>query len=616
MAARPARASASRAARPAPAVRSSRATCWPPWASPPAWPPVPSASRWGTTPPVPTSSGPWPWCPGGGRAAGTSDPVARLMRMRVLVAMSGGVDSSVAAALLVEQGHEVVGATLKLWGGPSDSGCCSVADVEDARRVAQQLGIEHHVFNLTEEFDRHVVEPYVGAHAAGRTPNPCIECNRHDEVRPPARPGRAAGFDAAGHRPPRPGAADGGGSAPRELRRGVDPAKDQSYVLSMLGQAALSRVVLPVGEMTEDDVRAQRAPARAAHGADKPDSQDVCFIGSAEGRQGFLAAGWPCTPARSSTPRANPAGTVDAVELVTVGQRRGMGHGGDGRRRYVTHVDVAARRVTVGGAEEVARTSVFLPGSSLAWVDGPLVGGARAVAQVSRARPSGAVHGRVGARRSWRRRRRVGLRMCSTRRSGPSRQVGIPSTTPRPRRRGRRPRPVHGTGRPVRLQPAPRPRPRAGRRPGERQTRAGRQRSARSPPRRPISRWRTHQHAWRTAPLPVAAVAVPRRCPTVTTAAAVGAAAAGLPSASTRGRSRAGPPSPAALDGSVGEQKWPRGCPHFSAVRSPTGRRAPRLVPNQGTRPRESSSWPIAHHRTSSGRPPNCTSRWPAPRRQ
>ena len=90
--------------------------------------------------------------------------------MRVLVAMSGGVDSSVAAALLVEQGHEVVGATLKLWGGPSDSGCCSVADVEDARRVAQQLGITHHVFNLTEEFDRNVVAPYVGEHARGGRP--------------------------------------------------------------------------------------------------------------------------------------------------------------------------------------------------------------------------------------------------------------------------------------------------------------------------------------------------------------------------------------------------------------------------------------------------------------
>src|ERR1700747_3031004 len=93
--------------------------------------------------------------------------------------MSGGVDSSVAAALLVQAGDEVVGATMKLWGGPSDTGCCSVADVDDARRVAQQLGIPHHVFNFSDHFDSHVVDPYVADHAGGRTPNPCIECNRH-----------------------------------------------------------------------------------------------------------------------------------------------------------------------------------------------------------------------------------------------------------------------------------------------------------------------------------------------------------------------------------------------------------------------------------------------------
>ena len=99
--------------------------------------------------------------------------------MRVLVAMSGGVDSSVAAAILRDAGHDVVGATMKLWGGASDSGCCSVADVEDARRVAQQLGIAHHVFNFTDDFERHVVSPYVAAHAEGVTPNPCVACNRH-----------------------------------------------------------------------------------------------------------------------------------------------------------------------------------------------------------------------------------------------------------------------------------------------------------------------------------------------------------------------------------------------------------------------------------------------------
>ncbi|HWF15411.1 MAG TPA: tRNA 2-thiouridine(34) synthase MnmA [Acidimicrobiales bacterium] len=298
--------------------------------------------------------------------------------MRVLVAMSGGVDSSVAAALLVERGYEVVGATLKLWGGESDSGCCSVADVEDARRVAQQLGIEHHVFNLTEEFDRHVVAPYVGAHAVGRTPNPCIECNRTMKFDRLLHRSDRLGFDrlATGHH------ARVTRGRTLELRRGVDTAKDQSYVLSMLGQDELSRVVFPVGEMTKDQVRshARRLGLRTAL---KPDSQDVCFIGSVEGRQGFLEQRMPMHPGEVVDAEGNPAGRVEAVELVTVGQRRGMGHGSDGKRRYVTHIDVAARQVTVGGADEVTRTHVCLPESSLTWVADPLVGGARAVAQVS-----------------------------------------------------------------------------------------------------------------------------------------------------------------------------------------------------------------------------------------
>jgi tRNA-specific 2-thiouridylase len=301
--------------------------------------------------------------------------------MRVLIAMSGGVDSSVAAALLVEQGHEVVGATLKLWGGESDSGCCSVADVEDARRVAQQLGIDHHVFNLTEDFDRHVVTPYVGEHAAGRTPNPCIECNRTMKFDRLLHRSDRLGFDrlATGHHA-RVALSHGGG--PLSLRRGVDDAKDQSYVLSMLGQGELARVVFPVGEMTKEEVRAH-ARRLGLRTALKPDSQDVCFIGSAEGREGFLARRLDLHSGDVVDDAGNPAGTVEAVELVTVGQRRGMGHGGDGKRRYVTHVDVTARRVTVGGAEAVACSSVFLTGDSVTWVDAPLCSGARAVAQVS-----------------------------------------------------------------------------------------------------------------------------------------------------------------------------------------------------------------------------------------
>jgi tRNA-specific 2-thiouridylase len=298
--------------------------------------------------------------------------------MRVLVAMSGGVDSSVAAALLVEQGHDVVGATLKLWGGPSDSGCCSVADVDDARRVAQQLGIDHHVFNLTEEFDRHVVTPYVEDHARGRTPNPCIECNRSIKFdRLLARADRL-GFDrlATGHHA-RVSRGDVFG-----LRRGADVDKDQSYVLSMLGQAELGRVVLPVGEMTKSVVR-EHALRLGLRTAGKPDSQDVCFIGSVEGRRGFLADKVAFHPAAVVNGRGEPVGTVDAVELVTLGQRRGMGHGTDGGRHYVVAVDVPARRVTVGSAAEAVVSAVVLPHDTLTWVDRELRHGDRAVAQVS-----------------------------------------------------------------------------------------------------------------------------------------------------------------------------------------------------------------------------------------
>jgi tRNA-specific 2-thiouridylase len=296
----------------------------------------------------------------------------------VLVAMSGGVDSSVAAALLVAEGHEVVGATLKLWGGPSDSGCCSVADVDDARRVAQQLGIDHHVFNLTEEFDRHVVAPYVEAHARGRTPNPCIECNRAIKFDRLLERADRLGFDrlATGHH------ARVGRGDPLRLRRGADAAKDQSYVLSMLGQAELARVLFPVGDMSKADVRAHAA-GLGLRTAGKPDSQDVCFIGSVEGRQGFLADKLEFHAADVVDRSGQAVGRVDAVELVTLGQRRGMGHGTDGGRHYVVAVDVPARRVTVGSAAEAVIPAVTLSAATLTWVDRPLRHGDRAVAQVS-----------------------------------------------------------------------------------------------------------------------------------------------------------------------------------------------------------------------------------------
>ena len=299
--------------------------------------------------------------------------------MRVLVAMSGGVDSSVAAALLRDEGHHVVGATLKLWGGASDSGCCSVADVEDARRVAQQLGVDHHVFNFTDDFEERVVGPYADAHAAGRTPNPCIECNRHLKFDRLLDRAVRLGFDAVatGHHAR---VVPGGGRW--QLRRGADAAKDQSYVLSMLGQERLERILLPVGEMTKADVRA-RAAALGLRTAAKPDSQDVCFISRGGGRRAFLAPRIPLHPGRVvDAVTGQQVGTVPAVELVTVGQRRGLGPG-DGVRRYAWSVDVATATVVAGTAAGACADEVVLDAGSLSWVDGPVAPGTPVLAQTS-----------------------------------------------------------------------------------------------------------------------------------------------------------------------------------------------------------------------------------------
>jgi tRNA-specific 2-thiouridylase len=293
--------------------------------------------------------------------------------VKVLVAMSGGVDSSVAAALLLDAGHDVVGATMKLWGGPSDAGCCSVADVEDARRVAQQLGVAHHVFNFTDDFETHVVEPYVAAHAAGRTPNPCVECNRHLKFDRFLARARQLGFDAiaTGHHAR---VVDG------QLRRGADPAKDQSYVLSMLGRDQLGRLLLPVGELTKAEVRA-RAAAAGLRTADKPDSQDVCFIlGTDGGRTTFLGDRIPLHPGRVVDTGGREVGRVEAVELVTVGQRRGL-PGGGGDRRYAVDVDVAARTVVVGGEDDLLSSTIEITDET--WTAEPLAAGTSVDVQTS-----------------------------------------------------------------------------------------------------------------------------------------------------------------------------------------------------------------------------------------
>ena len=282
--------------------------------------------------------------------------------------MSGGVDSSVAAASLLEAGHDVTGCTMKLWGGASDTGCCSVADVDDARRVAQQLGIDHFVFNFGDDFSASVVAPYVAAHAAGRTPNPCVECNRSLKFDRLLHRAHALGFEAlaTGHHA-RVEHRDGAW----RLRRGIDAAKDQSYVLHMLGQDILARTLLPVGHLTKARVR-KRATALGLRTAAKPDSQDVCFITSVGGRRSFLGERLSLTPGRVVDAEGVDVGRVAATELVTIGQRRGLGVAGGGAPRYAVSVDVGAGTVTVGGAADLLTDEVGL--GDVSWVDGPVGG--------------------------------------------------------------------------------------------------------------------------------------------------------------------------------------------------------------------------------------------------
>ena len=280
---------------------------------------------------------------------------------RVIVAMSGGVDSSVAALLLKRQGYDVVGVTMRLWTVERDDlpaaskRCCSVEDVDDARRVCQTIGVSHYVMNFEREFEEHVVDYFCREYDRGRTPHPCLACN--DKIKFDFLLRRAlflnAEYVATGHY-----ARIRRGPAGFDLLKGVDSRKDQSYVLFTLTQRELGRLLLPVGEHPKDRVRELAAEAGLPV-ADKPDSQEICFIPDGDYRK-FISGRAIPRPGDLVDTHGEVLGPHPGVQFFTVGQRRGLGLGGNtGSPRYVVRIDPARNRVVLGAEDDLYSTSMW-----------------------------------------------------------------------------------------------------------------------------------------------------------------------------------------------------------------------------------------------------------------
>jgi tRNA-specific 2-thiouridylase len=279
--------------------------------------------------------------------------------MRVLAAMSGGVDSAVAAARAVDAGHDVTGVHLALAEAPATlrtgaRGCCTVEDARDARRAADVLGIPFYVWDLAARFRADVMDDFVAEYAAGRTPNPCLRCNEKIKFTAVLDRALALGFDAVvtGHH----ARLDNG-----RLRRSVDPAKDQSYVLAVLTREQLAHAVFPLGDTTKSEVRAEAA-ARGLGVAAKPDSHDICFIADGDTR-GFLADRLGPRPGvLVDAVTGAEVGAHDGAYGFTVGQRRGLQLGrpaADGQPRYVLSITPVTGTVTVGPREMLEVTEVI-----------------------------------------------------------------------------------------------------------------------------------------------------------------------------------------------------------------------------------------------------------------
>jgi tRNA-specific 2-thiouridylase len=285
--------------------------------------------------------------------------------MRIVVAMSGGVDSSVAAALLAEQGHEVIGLSMQLYdqseGQTSFGSCCSLDDLHDARRVAAAIDIPHYLVNFEKQFDEQVVANFVSEYAAGRTPLPCAHCNSDLKFATLADRARGFGADAVatGHY----ARVETDATGRRILRRGVDAAKDQSYFLFSLTQAQLAGASFPVGDLSKDEVRAY-ARRRRLPVADKPDSQEICFIPDNDYRA-FVTRSVPgaARDGHVVDQQGRVLGSHAGIHRFTVGQRKGLGIASTtGAPMYVLALRPAEQQVVVGPKASLEQTRLTASG--------------------------------------------------------------------------------------------------------------------------------------------------------------------------------------------------------------------------------------------------------------